>query len=109
MNQRTISGVGDKPLPGEALLQGDSLNGADMITEATAFAGDRVNPEVFYRIEVAQLGAQATLGALLSVNNRYLPAPEVMLLLNSRLKQQVKVGGIHIAISQYLAFSQGGE
>jgi hypothetical protein len=74
--------------------------------EATALTGDSINIEILYRRESAVFLAQSTLSTLLSINDSDLTAPELMLLPDSRLKQQVKGSGIYIAVNQYLALRQ---
>jgi hypothetical protein len=53
--------------------------------------------------------AQSTLSTLFSINDSDLTAPELMLLPDSRLKQEMKSSGIYIAVNQYLALRQSRE
>jgi hypothetical protein len=78
-------------------------------TEAAALTGDSINIEVLYRCESALFLAQSTLSTLFLINKSDLPAPELMLLLDGRLKQDMKSSGIYIAVNQYLALRQSGE
>ena len=77
-----------------------------MGTEAAALTGDSINIEVLYRRESALFLAQSTLSTLFSINDSDLTAPELMLLPDSRLKQEMKGSGVYIAVSQYLALRQ---
>jgi hypothetical protein len=75
-------------------------------TEATALTGDSINIEILYRRESAVFLAQSTLSTLFSINDSDLTAPELMLLPDSRLKQEMKGSGVYIAVNQYLALRQ---
>jgi hypothetical protein len=77
--------------------------------ETTTLTGDSINIEVLYRRESAVFLAQSTLSTLLSIDDSDLTAPELMLLPDSRLKQEMKGSGIYIAVSQYLALRQSCE
>jgi hypothetical protein len=77
--------------------------------EATALTGDSINIEVLYRCESALFLAQSTPSTLLLINKSDLPAPELMLLPDSWLKQDMKSSGIYIAVNQYLALRQSCE
>jgi hypothetical protein len=57
----------------------------------------------------AHILAQRALVALLLINERNLSAPELVPLLNHRLKEKMKASVIHITISQHLAPSQGSQ
>jgi hypothetical protein len=48
-------------------------------------------------------------GTLFFINDSKLPAPEIVLLPNSRLKQKVQISSIHITVNQYLALCQSGK
>jgi hypothetical protein len=72
---------------------------AILILAPTALAGDSINIEVLYCLEAALFLAQSTLRAFILVNSGKLPAPELMLLLDSRLKQQMKGSGVYIAVN----------
>jgi len=74
-----------------------------MGAEATAFTGDSINIEVLYGGESALFLAQPTLSTLFLINKSDLPAPELMLLLDSWLKQEMKSSGIYITVNQHLA------
>jgi len=77
--------------------------------KATTFAGNRVNLKIPDGVKPAHVLAQATLGALVFINERNLPAPELIILPEDRSEQQVQVSRIHITISQHLAWSQGSQ
>jgi len=76
-----------------------------MEAESTALTGDRVNLEIINGAEATYILTQTTLSALLFINNGNLSTPELVLLFNRGVEQQVKVGGIYIAVSQYLTLS----
>jgi hypothetical protein len=80
-----------------------------MAAEAAALTGNTVNLKVSYCLKAAQLLAQATLRAFALVNSGNLPAPELVLLLDNWLKNEVEVGGINITVRQHLAFGQSGK
>ena len=99
----------NEPVTGEALLHGDGLSRTYLVAEGAAFAGNRVNFEIFDGVETAHLFAEATLGALLLVDHRNLPAPELVFIFDRWVQQQVEVGSVHIAVGQCLVFSNNSE
>jgi hypothetical protein len=90
-------------------LHGNSFSRAYVKTEATALTGDSVDVEVVYCCEPALFLAQSTLCAFALVDMGNVPAPELMLLPDSWLKQKVQVGGVHITVNQYFTLCQSCE
>jgi hypothetical protein len=72
-----------------------------MVAEAAALTGNTADPEILYRLEAAQFLAQTALCAFLLVNKSNLPTPELLLLPDNRLKNEVQVSGIDIAVNQH--------
>jgi len=80
-----------------------------MEAETAALTGDRVNLEIFNGVKTTKILAQVTAGTFFFINKGNLSTPELVLLLDNRLKQKMKVGGIHITVSQCLTLSHSGE
>ncbi|MBA7647354.1 hypothetical protein ES703_55126 [subsurface metagenome] len=91
-------------MPREVLLHSDSLFRAYIVAETAALTGDRVNLEILNCFKATHFLAKPTLGALVSVYNCLLPAPEFPLFLSNRLEKQVEVSSINIAVDHNLAF-----
>jgi hypothetical protein len=80
-----------------------------MRAEAAAFAGNRVNPEIFDSAKTAKVLAQAAFCAPVLIYAGYLAAPELAFLFHRRAKQQMQVGSIHIAVGEHLPFGQDSQ
>jgi hypothetical protein len=96
-------------VPSHVFLHGDGFSRAYVGAETAALTGDSINIEVLYRRESALFLAQSTLITLFPINDSDLPAPELMLLPDSRLKQEMKGSGVYIAIHQHLVLRQSRE
>ena len=96
-------------MPCHILLHGYGIYGANLSTKTTTFTGDGVNFEILNSAKSADILTQRTLGAFLIINMCRLSAPELTFLLKLRVKKEMEISSINVAINKHFALSDGSE
>lgn len=115
INHRTAPRVGDIPFPGDALWEINRLHGTYPLTYPAALATNRVHAECHTvlrrpdRVEPALRLTSAAADAVRLSDHRLVPAAELLAPPDLRLKEQMQVRGVDIAIDEHGLARQHGE
>ncbi len=118
MNQRTKAGVRDKPVSVLSRNQLDGVLGAEVLADAAALAGCRIDTKRARhlsmarsieedRVEAAQLLTLTAGDAMARFDAGAQAADKRLLASQAWIQNQRKVGGIHVAIRQHRLVGQG--